>query len=398
VNHLFEAAESRAERTGYWLYASHLATIFSIAASSILLGLTVLSLPWTRRRSVPWADLAPLLIPVGFYVLLLAGSIVASYDPRTSVRGLTEIFSLSTLFLAPLLVRGERQVRLAVDALVLVAALLACWGLAQYLVGYGDIDRRIRGPFSHYMTFSGYLLICDVLLVSAMVYRGRWRSLWRWGALAVVNVGLLGSYTRSAWVALTVTLTVLVMIRAPRWLLAYVPAAVLFVVLAPVPLLHRVISIADLRDSSNYDRLCMLEAGLAMIRERPLFGLGPELVERRYPIYRSPSAPRYDVPHLHNNLLQIAAERGLPALGAYLALTVAAIAAAWRGFAREGGSKGRRADLYVGAMLALLAFNLAGLFENNWGDTEVQRPVLFLLAIPFCLRAGRADPPPPEDA
>jgi O-antigen ligase len=385
---IFDAADSRAERTGYGLFVSHLATIFSIAASNIFLGLALLSLPWTRRRHVPWADLTPLMIPLGFYVLLLVGSIIASYDPATSARGVTEVFSLSTLAMAPLLVRRERQVRFAVDALVVAAALLACFGLSQYLFGYGDIDRRIRGPFSHYMTFSGYLLICDLLLVSAMVYGGRWRSLWRWGALAVINVALLGSYTRNAWVALALALTVLVVIRAPRLVLAYVPAAVLFVVLAPVPLLHRVVSISDLRDPSNYDRLCMLEAGLAMVRERPLFGLGPELIERRYAIYRPAAAPRYDVPHLHNNLLQIAAERGLPALASYLWLTIAAIVVAWRGFRREGGSKGRRADLYVGAMLALLAFNLAGLFENNWGDTEVQRPALFLLAIPFCLKAG----------
>ncbi len=384
----FEASDSRAQRAGYWLFVSHLATIFSIAASNILLGLTILSLPWTRPRRVPWADFAPLLIPLGLYVLLLAGSIVASSDPGTSVRGATEVFSLTTLVLALLLVRGERQMRLAVDAVILVATLLAGVGLAQYLFGYGDIERRIRGSFSHYMTFSGVLLIGDLLLVSTMVYGGRWRSLWRWAALAILNVALLGSLTRNAWVALVITLTVLVVIRAPRLLLAYLPAAVLFVVLAPVPLLHRVMSIADLRDPSNYDRLCMLEAGLAMIRERPLFGLGPELVERRYAIYRSPAAPRYEVPHLHDNLLQLAAERGLPALASYLWLTGAAIAAAWRGFRRQGGSRGRRADLYVGAMLALLAFNLAGLFENNWGDTEVQRPVLFVLALPFCLRAG----------
>lgn len=388
---LFDAGDSRAERAGYWLFVSHLATIFSIAASSILLGLMVLSLPWTRRRQVPWGELSPLLIPLGFYVVLLVGSVVASYAPGTSARGLTEIFSLSTLAVAPLLVRRERQVRFAVDALILVAALLACFGLSQYLFGYGDIDRRIRGPFSHYMTFSGYLLICDLLLVSAMVYRGRWRSWWRWGALAVINIALLGSYTRNAWVALALALTVLVLIRAPRLLLAYVPATVLFVTLAPVPLLHRVVSIGDLRDPSNYDRLCMLEAGLAMIRERPFFGLGPELIERRYAIYRPAAAPRYDVPHLHNNLLQIAAERGLPALASYLWLTLAAVAVAWRGFRREGGRSGRRADLYVGAMLALLAFNLAGLFENNWGDTEVQRPALFLLAIPFCLGGGERE-------
>ena len=53
---------------------------------------------------------------------------------------------------------------------------------------------------------------------------------------------------------------------------------------------------------------------------------------------------------------------------------------------REGRHRGPRADLHVGVLVALLAFNLAGLFENNWGDTEVQQPILFVLAIPFCLR------------
>jgi O-antigen ligase len=387
---LFEDSEPRAQRTGYWLFVSHLATIFSIAASNILLGLTILSLPWTRRRDVDWAGLAPLLVPLGFYVLLLAGSIAASYDPRTSFRSLTELYTLTTLIIAPMLLRGERQVRLLVDVLIGAAALLACAGLSQYLFGYGDIDRRIRGPFSHYMTFSGFLLICDLLLVATMVFGGRWRSLWRWGAFGAINVALLGSYTRSAWVAFFVALTVLVVLRAPRLLLAYVPATVLFIALAPVPLLHRVVSITDLRDASNYDRLCMLEAGITMVRERPLFGFGPELVERRYPIYRSASAPRYDIPHLHNSLLEIAAERGLPALGSYLWLTLASMLEAWRRFRREGGRRGPRADLYVGVMLALLAFNVAGLFENNWGDTEVQRPVLFVLVLPFCLGARPA--------
>lgn len=388
---LFEASDSRAERTGYWLFLSHLATIFSIAASEILLGVTLLALPWTRRRSVRWSVLAPMTIPVGLYLLTLVGSWLASPDLRASARGLSEIFTLATFLAAPFLVRGERQVRLAIDTLIALAALLACEGLAQFLFGYGDIDRRIRGPFSHYMTFSGFLLVCDLLLLASMLYTPRWRTPWRWVALAAINAALLGSYTRNAWVALALSLTVMIAFRVPRLLAAYVPAAVLFIALAPVPILHRVVSIADLRDASNYDRLCMLEAGLTMVRQRPVFGVGLDLVKRYYPIYRAPAAPRYEVPHLHNSLLQLAAERGLPALASYVAMTLVAAVAAWRGFVREGGRRGPRADLYVGMILALLAFNLAGLFENNWGDTEVQRPVLFLLALPFCLHAARGE-------
>lgn len=386
-----DVSERRRERLGFWLYAASVASIFSLAISNVILGLTLLALPWTHRRPVPWGRTPLLWIFLGLYVLLYGSAILASYELKVSATGATEVFTLSSLFMAPLLLRRERQVRWVVDALVAVAAVLACQGLSQYLFGFGDIDRRIRGPFSTYMTFSGFLLICDLLLVASMVYSRRWRSVWPWGALLVINAALLGSYTRNAWVGLMVALTVLALIRAPRLLLAYLPAAVIFIVLAPVPLVHRVTSIFNPRDISNYDRLCMLKAGLTMVRESPVFGIGPDVVRHRYALYRPPSAPRYNVPHLHNSLLQLAAERGLPALASYLGLALAAMGLAWRRYRQEGGARGPRADLWIGALLAILAFNVAGLFENNWGDAEVQRTALFALAIPFCLEAAEPD-------
>src|SRR6185312_4783511 len=293
---------------GFWLYAASVASIFSLAISNVILGLTLLALPWTHRRSVPWGRTPWLWIFLGLYVLLYGSAILASYELGVSARGATEVFTLSSLFMAPLLLRRERQVRFVVDALVVVAALLACQGLSQYLFGFGDIDRRIRGPFSTYMTFSGFLLICDLLLIASMVYArrwpGLWRNFWRWGALVVINAALLGSYTRNAWVGLMAALTVLALIRAPRLLLAFAPAAMLFIILAPVPLVHRVTSIFNPRDISNYDRLCMLEAGLTMVRESPVFGIGPDVVRHRYALYRRPTAGSLDRRSARHSRLQ----------------------------------------------------------------------------------------------
>jgi O-antigen ligase len=130
----------------------------------------------------------------------------------------------------------------------------------------------------------------------------------------------------------------------------------------------------------------MLEAGARMTAAHPLVGLGPEMAEQRYPIYRHPTASRLNVPHLHNSFVQIAAERGLPALLALFALLGVAARAAWRAYRAELAGGGARSDLHLGALAGLAAFCLAGLFENNWGDTEVQRMALFLLVLPFCLR------------
>jgi O-antigen ligase len=293
-----------------------------------------------------------------------------------------------------LVVRGRRETRRVVDALILVGSLIALYGLLQFLEGYGGLDRRIRGPFSHWMTYAGVLLICDLLLIARLTVDPVSRRSWRWIALAAINLGLLGSLTRGAWVALALTLVLLLAVRRPRYLVAFLPATLLFVLLAPVPLLNRIVSIFDLRDSSNYDRLCMADAGLHMIAQRPLFGIGPDMVQRRYALYRNPTAPRYWVPHLHNDLLHLTAERGLASLAAYLWLMLAPIAYAFRRYRAERGSRGPCADLYLGTMLALVGFNLAGLFEYNWGDTEVQRLALFVLAIPFCLALERDEAPP----
>ena len=162
-------------------------------------------------------------------------------------------------------------------------------------------------------------------------------------------------------------------------------------------------SVTNLSDESSYDRLCMLEAGARMVAERPLFGIGPNMVERLYPIYRHATASRLNVPHLHDSYAQLAAERGLPALASYLALLAVALARAWRGYRADlaaghgAGEAGSRADLWLGVTAALVALSVAGLFEHNWGDTEVQRVALMLLAAPFCLRigsrrCGRRDP------
>lgn len=381
------------------LYALSLWSIFGIALSNILLGLAVLATPWSGRwRQVPWDRYRLVLWPFAIYVVATLLAVVFSLEPRTSADGLSELFSLCVLALALALVRGERAVRWVVNGMIASGALFAVWGLTQFLGGYGDLENRIRGPFSHYMTFSGVLALADLLLLAQLVCGTSRRGPWRWAALVLINVAILGTLTRGAWVAVGLALTALLVLRAPKLLWLYPPVALLFLVLAPVPVVSRALSIVDPRNPSNYDRLCMASAGLRMIAERPVTGLGLDMVEERYPVYRHPTAPRLVSQHLHNSYLQVAAERGLPALVALVWLLGAAMARAWKRYRSEGCAEGTRADLHLGVLLALFAFAVAALFEHNWGDSEVQRWVLFLLAAPFCVGPPAVDPATPAEA
>jgi O-antigen ligase len=119
-----------------------------------------------------------------------------------------------------------------------------------------------------------------------------------------------------------------------------------------------------------------------MVLERPVFGQVPGMVEVVYPRYRWPEAPNPRQPHLHNNLMQIAAERGLPGLVFSLWWVGVAFLAALRQSRRAAAGRGP-GWAAAGALAALAAVFVAGLFEYNLGDSEVLMLVLLLTAVPF---------------
>jgi O-antigen ligase len=79
--------------------------------------------------------------------------------------------------------------------------------------------------------------------------------------------------------------------------------------------------------------------------------------------------------------LQLAAQSGLPAAAAYLALALLVIVHAARRLRRE--RRPDRTPLLAGVFLASVALFAAGFFEYNFGDTEIQMATLLLWAIPF---------------
>ncbi len=389
---------------GFWLFLGHLVTTFGIALSNALLLFVAIAAvarrPWQGPRRGVVADRRArlLLLPLAGYSAFFILSAVLSRGLATSLGELTTLFSLLTVPLALLLVRGEAQVRVVVGGLAVTAALLAAYGLFQFFfTEYGPLDRRIPGLFSHYMTFSGVLLIGLALITGRLASARGARSALNWVGLAVVGSALVLTLTRSAWLGALALAVAAIAVQRRR--VAAVLAALLVVVglsvAAAAPRLspdwwERALSTVDIRNPSNHDRLSMLWAGGLMIRDHPLTGIGPAMVREWYPIYRHPDAVRPRVKHLHNTFVHMAASRGIPSLICYLWLMGAAAALAYSGCRREGGRDGPRADLHLGVLFALLALNVAGLFEANWRDTEIQRWVLFLLALPACL-ASKAE-------
>ena len=128
---------------------------------------------------------------------------------------------------------------------------------------------------------------------------------------------------------------------------------------------------------TRLDRVAMLHEGERMIAAHPLTGVGPNMVERLYANYRGDDAVNKINPHLHNVPLQIAAERGLPALAAWIWFIVALVRDLWQRFRRNEDR-----FLTAAALAAVTALLTAGLFEYNFGDSEVLMLFLIVVTLP----------------
>jgi O-antigen ligase len=359
----------------------------AIAPAYIVFGL--LTAAWAmkvhRERRLSETLRSPFVFVAGLLAIFTVLSTAFSRHPEVSVR---HVGGVSLLLLIPMtmdLVDAMPRARTILLTLSASGGALALLGVWQFLHGGNALGNRIRGTLSHYMTFSGLTMIAACLLLGfALEGRSVWRLV---GLLAVLPLAaVLLTFTRNAYVGLVAALLLYVAVRRPRGLLWLAPALIAVFFLAPPGIRDRIRSIADLSDRTNRDRIAMVHAGLRMVAENPVFGLGPDMVQPYYPLYRDDDAPRWRVPHLHNNALQFAAANGIFTAGAYLALVAMFLARTIVLLRRE--RQPDRAAIWTGALLAGAALTVAGLFEYNFGDTEVEMATLLVLAIPFSRAAA----------
>lgn len=371
-------ARDRYDLIGLWALVGIVAAMqLSIAAAQILL--TVAALTWLISHIVRHERLqAPgFFWPLLAYAIFTLASAGFSLDPEVSF---TDCKQLLLLMLVPLtydLARGARA-RTVMSVILTIGAASAFVGIVQYAVlNFDGLGRRPQGTLSHWMTYSGTLMLVICAATARLLYGSSGR-LWAAFVMPALLVALSLTLTRGAWVGVAVGVAMLLLSKDFR-LLALIPIVVIGgILLAPQALTDRAYSIFDRNDLTSRDRIAMLQAGVAIVKDYPLFGVGPDQIERVYPQYRVPDAVKPTNPHLHNVPMQIAAERGLLALGAWLWFVVAAAATLFKMLKTS-----RHKSLAAAAFGALAAMLAAGLTEYNFGDSEFLMLLLVMLTLPF---------------
>jgi O-antigen ligase len=369
----------------------------------------------------PLARHADLLIDVPlacFAVLLLAASLV-SVDRVQSLAGeayqyqglSTVLVYLGSFYLARLSLGTSQGFRTILLATVCTGVVVSVYAIAQWL-GFdpfwsGPSGERVISSVGQPNDLGAYL---DLVVIAAL---GLWPMAGRLGRVGLGVVVVLAvsalslTFSRGGYLALAAALCVLIIARyhAPRGLWVRAIGLTLTATLAVALALpaarevaelvaHRVLAISDLGDRSIHTHLDAWRIGIQVAVDHPLLGTGPEtfpLVFRPYldqvlPPDRAQLVGRLRLESPHNEFIGIAAEMGIPALAAYVAVLVAC---ATRCVQRASASSGAART----SALVVLAIVTTHCVTNFFMTPEVSTSELFWITMGAGVTAMRTGRP-----
>ncbi|PYV18421.1 MAG: hypothetical protein DMG21_04975 [Acidobacteria bacterium] len=369
----------------------------SIAATESFLAIAVVA-----RLIRCWRGEARVAMPRVFWAWLALAvaeylAWVASPSLRDGWSEIRHLLLVGSLFFVLTALDGAAACLAAWQAVFLSSALGSLFLIGDFisrLVYYRreigssyDISLYLRtgGLLSNWMVYGTVeILVVAGLLSFWFAYPDERRRFWP--VMALNGLAIILSPTRTVWVSCFLLLAILLWKNRSRWMwaLPFLPLAVYF--LSPSAVRSRINVASHLDYYSNAERIQMMRVGWRMIREHPWAGVGPGRIERLYRGYLSPSDP---VPayhgHLHNNLIQMAAQFGIPvALASVLFAMI--LFCELRKASKEAKSREEQ-FLCQAAFLSLIGFLVAGCFDYTYGHSLALVLLAYAVLLPLFLRS-----------
>jgi len=249
------------------------------------------------------------------------------------------------------------------------------------------IPVRAQGTLGHYVVFAEMLTQIGCM-TWALLLGAEWpRKVWRLVfavAFVGISVALLATGTRAAVAGLVLGCLLSLILLAGRHTRIFAIAALVVIVAgATIWIQHsRGTNWVDASDLSTHFRVLMWEDGLRLIRQHPFFGVGMETVRVHYLEWNIRAFVQYHVmSHFHSTYLQIAVERGMPALIAWLWFCIAYGLFLWRLIGRFRTRSRFACAVAMGALAGLIAFCFTSFFHYNLGEESLAMMFYFYFGL-----------------
>jgi hypothetical protein len=246
---------------------------------------------------------------------------------------------------------------------------------------------RAQGTLGHYVVFAEMLMQIGCMAWALVLGGGRGASIWRFLlALAFVGVtaALFATQTRAALGGLMLgcLVTLLLLTKGARRV-ALIAAVIAVLAGATVWIRHtRQVEWVDRQDVGTQFRVLMWEDGVRLVREHPWFGVGMETVRVHYREWNIRGFIQYNVQsHFHSTYLQIAVERGVPALLAWVWFCIAYTVFLLRLIPKLRAHSRFAGGVAAGVLAGFVAFCFTSFFHYNLGEEPVAMILFFFFGL-----------------
>lgn len=257
---------------------------------------------------------------------------------------------------------------------------------------------KAQGTLGHYVVFAEMLMQIGcmtwaMLLIAASDKRGL-RLLFG-VTFAALTAALFLTETRAALGGLAIGCFVAVLILTGKRLRIWASVALLVLVIASVVWIHHTRGPQWLgtHDPGTQFRTMMWEDGLRLIAQHPWFGIGMETIRNHWTEWNIRAFTFFhDESHFHSDMMQIAVERGLPALAAWLWFVVAYVIFLLRLIHKTRERSRFATGVVAGVLASFVAFQTTALVHYDLGIESVAMILFFYFGLAIAIDRMVQDP------
>lgn len=262
---------------------------------------------------------------------------------------------------------------------------------------------RSMGFYGHFTTYSEVLQLVASLILGFFIALPNKRSkhgLLLAAAFALTVVAIFFSATRASEAGLLVSAFAIVFAGASRRTFLILTAVAIPTAIVGLLVIQQIRNVGfyDTKDASTTWRQTVYREGvnLATANARHmLVGVGMDSIKRYAAEWHLFDDGRLPAGHFHSTPLQIAVERGIPALLLWFGLVWAYGRSLWRSVKENQGDKWAEKGVILGALGGLAGFMTAGMVHYNLGDGEVAMVFYLLMGLSVYLAVeNRAEAAP----
>lgn len=326
------------------------------------------------------------------FLLFIAAEVLSSFfagDAKESFSNIGRRISLYIVFFSVIFfIESENQIKKFLLVFFVFSALISVIEIVKFIIDYSPAAVT---PLAEYrLQYFGYpitngqikmmilLIMIPFMLAEKNYITGR---IYIFLLSLPVFVSFYLTNARNAVLGLFTGLIVIGALKNRKFLFGVLTLTALFLIFAPESLKSRIESITNFEHPSNKTRFIMWETGVRMIKDSPVIGFGDIDINKLYRKYKTPEH-HGEGSHMHNNAIQLLVNFGIAGFTAWFMLMLYLFLSQLKMFFKTRSNEFLNLLALI-SLVSMIALQITGLTEWNFGDAEFAVVFWFNLALAF---------------